>query len=112
MIKKRKIFFIFSGILLLISVASISIWGLNFGIEFTGGSLLEVKFSQERPAIGEIKEFLKGENLNSLVVQPSGEDSYILRFQETEETVHRQVVDKLYELDEDEIKIVNGFNKK
>ncbi len=99
MIKKRKIFFILSGTLLLISIASISIWGLNFGIEFTGGSLLEIKFSQERPAIGVIKEALKEENLNSLVVQPSGEDSYILRFQEIEETIHRQVVAKLYELD-------------
>jgi preprotein translocase subunit SecF len=100
MIKKRKTFFILSSILLLISVVSISIWGLNFGIEFTGGSLLEVKFSQERPTIDEIKESLKEENLNSLVVQPSGEDSYILRFQEIEETVHRQVVAKLYQLDE------------
>lgn len=99
MIKKRKIFFIFSGILLLISVVSLSFWGLNFGIDFTGGSLLEVKFSQERPAITKIKEALKEERLNSLIVQPSGEDSYILRFQEIEETVHNQVIAKLYTLD-------------
>jgi len=99
MIKKRKIFFIFSGILLLISVVSLSFWGLNFGIDFTGGSLLEVKFSQERPAITKIKEALKEEKLNSLIVQPSGEDSYILRFQEIEETVHNQVIAKLYTLD-------------
>ncbi|TRZ80231.1 protein translocase subunit SecF [bacterium] len=99
MIKKRKIFFIFSGILLLISVVSLSFWGLNFGIDFTGGSLLEIKFSQERPAITKIKEALKEERLNSLIVQPSGEDSYILRFQEIEETVHNQVIAKLYTLD-------------
>ncbi len=99
MIKKRKIFFIFSGTLLLISAISLSLWGLNFGIDFTGGSLLEVKFSQERPAITKIKEVLKEENLNSLIVQPSGEDSYILRFQEIEETLHSQVIAKLYTLD-------------
>ncbi len=99
MIKKRKIFFIFSGTLLLISVVSLSFWGLNFGIDFTGGSLLEIKFSQERPAITKIKEALKEERLNSLIVQPSGEDSYILRFQEIEETVHNQVIAKLYTLD-------------
>ncbi len=100
MIKKRKIFFIFSGTLLLVSAISLFLWGLNFGIDFTGGSLLEVEFSQERPAIAKIKEVLKEENLNSLIVQPSGEDSYILRFQEIEETVHSQIITKLHALDE------------
>jgi len=99
MIKKRKIFFIFSGTLLLISALSLSLWGLNFGIDFTGGSLLEIKFSQERPTITKIKEVLKEEKLNSLIVQPSREDSYILRFQEIEETVHSQVITKLHTLD-------------
>ncbi len=38
---------IFSIILLIASVATISIKGLNFGLDFTGGTLIEVRFEQD-----------------------------------------------------------------
>ena len=43
-IEYRKYFFIFSLFLALISVASLQFKGLNFGIDFKGGLLLETKF--------------------------------------------------------------------
>jgi preprotein translocase subunit SecF len=42
----RKIAMIFSAILMIISVASLSINKLNFGLDFTGGTLIEVGFEQ------------------------------------------------------------------
>ncbi len=41
-IKHRKIFFAIAGLLLVASIASISIFGLKFGIDFQGGSILEI----------------------------------------------------------------------
>jgi len=43
---KRKLAFIFSGLLLLISVVSFFVNGLSYGIDFTGGSVYEMHFPQ------------------------------------------------------------------
>ena len=43
-IKYRKIWLSLSGVLVVASILALFTWGLNFGIDFTGGSLLEVEF--------------------------------------------------------------------
>lgn len=45
-IGKRNYGFIFSAAIIIISVLFIVIQGLNFGIDFTGGTLLQIKFSE------------------------------------------------------------------
>ena len=39
-ISKRKIWFSFSGILIVLSIISIVTFGFNWGIDFTGGTIL------------------------------------------------------------------------
>lgn len=46
-IGKRNIFLIFSGTLIILGIAALSIWGLNFGIDFKGGTLLELQFNKK-----------------------------------------------------------------
>ena len=43
---KRKITMIFSVVLILISIGSLATRGLNFGLDFTGGTLIELGYSQ------------------------------------------------------------------
>ncbi len=45
-IAKRKYGFIFSAVVMIISFALIFVRGPNFGIDFTGGALLQIKFDQ------------------------------------------------------------------
>ncbi|MEK9209495.1 MAG: protein translocase subunit SecF, partial [Patescibacteria group bacterium] len=43
-IGKRKITYLISGSLVGLSVVGLLMWGLNLGIDFTGGSLLEISY--------------------------------------------------------------------
>lgn len=81
-VKNRKFFFIFSTILIIGSFVAIFIYGLNFGIDFKGGSLLEVSYTQSRPSMESIKEGLGTQNLGVYVLTPSGEKNYILKTRE------------------------------
>ncbi|MBD3248256.1 protein translocase subunit SecF [Candidatus Falkowbacteria bacterium] len=99
-IQKKKIWFIISGLLVASSIVFLSIWGLNFGIDFTGGSLLEVKFDENRPTVIETQDRLSSLNLDSLIVQPVGEKNMILRFQDTNEEKHQEVLVALGNVEE------------
>jgi preprotein translocase subunit SecF len=59
---KGKIFFIASFVLFFISIAIIAVKGFSFGIDFTGGTVVQVKYTQDAP-IGKIRESLKKSEL-------------------------------------------------
>jgi preprotein translocase subunit SecF len=66
-----------SGILLVVSVASLAVRGLNFGIDFTGGTLIEVGY--ERPAdIDAVRATLNGAGFPSAVAQHFGTSRDVL----------------------------------
>lgn len=97
-IPKRKIYFTISGILVL---ASILIWialGLNLGIDFTGGSLLEIEYTGERQSIEQVQEKLGVLELDGLQIQPTGDSGYILRFKQIQEQTHQNILNALNDL--------------
>jgi len=94
-INQRKIFLTVSGILILAAVLIWIAWGLRLGIDFTGGSLLEIEYLAERPSVVEVTELLAEFNLEGLNIQPTNDKGYILRFKEIDEQTHQQILDKL-----------------
>jgi preprotein translocase subunit SecF len=97
-IKHRKIFFLISGLLIIASVLVLVFWGLNFGIDFTGGSLMEVQFIQSRPSNQEIKEAVAELGLGEVNVQPTEEKNVILRMRDINEEEHQNVLNVLRDL--------------
>jgi len=92
--KYRKLYYIFSGVLILISVFVIFKFGLKFGIEFTGGTLLELGF--EKPVSNqEIKEKLAKFDLGEITIQPTEENTVILRFKQVSEETHQEILKEL-----------------
>lgn len=96
-LKYKKIYYVFSGILFLAAIASLLVFGLNFGIDFLGGTLLEVDFEQ-RPENSVILEKLKELNLGEIVIQPTGERGAIFRLKEVDEDTHQKILSKLEEI--------------
>ena len=78
-INHRKFFFVLSGLLVIGSVVAVLVFGLNFGIDFRGGSILEVSYVNTRPTLESIKTDLDTLDLGNYVLTPSGDLNYILK---------------------------------
>jgi preprotein translocase subunit SecF len=80
---KIKYAVIFSAILIIISIGSIIYHkGLNPGIDFAGGSIIQVKFSKDVKA-DQIREALKSTKLGNSTIQQFGEKEFLIRTSES-----------------------------
>lgn len=90
-IGKTKYSYTFSITLVVLSLVAIFSWGLKLGIDFTGGTLMEIKFAQGVPANQEIQENLKDLNLKSLTLQPTENNSLIIRYAAEDDKLNEEV---------------------
>jgi preprotein translocase subunit SecF len=91
-VKYKKIFIGISAILVVLSVISIFTFGLNVGIDFKGGALMEVVYTGERPVQEDLSQKLDGLNLGTILVQPTGEQGYIIKSRDLTEEEHQKVL--------------------
>ncbi|MBU3949660.1 MAG: protein translocase subunit SecF [Proteobacteria bacterium] len=107
-IGKRYIAFSLSGLLILISIISLIIHGgLNYGIDFLGGSIIQLKFNSP-VEISKIKSGLESADIHKATVQTFGEDKdneYLIRT-DTPVKANREFTDKL----EQALKSITGQN--
>ncbi|MFH2063266.1 MAG: protein translocase subunit SecF [bacterium] len=96
-IKYRKVWFIFSGLLVVASVAALVMFPLRLGIDFTGGALMELRFAAERPIVQEMNERLAESGYTDVSVQPLGEDKMLIRLPGMDEEPHQALVSGLQE---------------
>jgi len=95
LVQRRAIWYSFSGLLAVMSVVALVMWGLKFGLDFTGGSLLEVEFKGARPTVEVVNGSFSKLDLGTVNVQPIGESGVLLRFREVSEDVHQQILTAL-----------------
>jgi preprotein translocase subunit SecF len=74
---KRKYAMIFSAVLLVLSIASISFQGLKFGIDFTGGTLIELGY-EKTADLQDIRLKLSEGDFKGTNVQYFGSDTEVL----------------------------------
>jgi len=100
-INHKKIFFIFSGLLVASSIFIVVVFGLNFGIDFKGGSILEVAYlDNEHSSLEELKTNLQELNLGNFTVQETSfsdnqSEGIILRTRDLTEEERELVVAKI-----------------
>jgi preprotein translocase subunit SecF len=82
-IKNRKIFYIFSGVLIISSLISLFVWGLQLGIDFKGGSVIEVRYTETRPEVDIIRNNMatlaEKISLGNYVLQTVGDTDYSIK---------------------------------
>ena len=68
---RRKIMAIISAAVIVVSVGSIVVQGLNFGLDFTGGTLVELRY-QEQVNVDEVRTQLGAAGIDDATVQYFG----------------------------------------
>lgn len=98
LVNLRPVWYSMTGALIVISLLAIGAWGLKQGIEFTGGTLMAVRFEQ-RPSVVEASDTLAKAvaDLGSVVVQPAGDTDMQFRMKALTEEQHQAVLTGLRE---------------
>ena len=94
-IKYRKIFYILTTVFVVASLAGVGIFGLNFGIDFTGGTILEVSYQNERPSKTSLEPRLSSLPIGGFSLRETGEQGFILRTQTLSEETRQGVLQVL-----------------
>ncbi|WP_120511503.1 protein translocase subunit SecF [Photobacterium salinisoli] len=96
-----KLAFVFSAVMIIASIGIVVTKGMNWGLDFTGGTLIEVGF--EQPAdLGQIRDSLEAAGFGDAIVQNFGTARDVMvRLQPREgvagETLGNQILDALRE---------------
>ena len=96
-IKHRKIWYIISILVFLPGLVSLALQGLNLGIDFTGGNLVEIR-AEQGTDIQEVRGVVEGLGFGaSRNVQKSGDSDYLIRTRELSEDESATLISTLDE---------------
>ena len=113
-VKYRKIFFILTGVIIALSIFSTIFFGLNFGIDFTGGAIMEISYPStprlnsgnleaglvddtlnEFPSKESLEQRLQDMPIGSFSLRQIGDNGYILRTRDLTKEEHTAVLNAL-----------------
>lgn len=88
-----KIMFFVSVALTVLAIVLTAIFGLRFGIDFKGGSVIELAFEGQRPAAQELEQTIGAlADIKNISINLAGEKGAIIRLNDINEPTHQMVV--------------------
>lgn len=75
---KKKWYFAFSGLIVAIGAVALITWGLNLGIDFTGGTLIELSFN-EKIDKNKLESAVEKKDINVASIAPTNADTFLIR---------------------------------
>jgi len=94
-IQKRNWLFLFSGLILVPGIIGLIMYGLNLGLDFTGGTKLTGTFAADRPSGPAVAELLSPLELGQVTAQTAGETDMIVRLPTITNDQRQQVIDAI-----------------
>lgn len=91
----KNIFAFISLLFVALACISMLLFGLRFGIDFTGGTILEAEYKESRPPMEEISKSLQQAQITPFTVQPLGEKGIVVRLKEIPQETHNLILEKL-----------------
>ena len=83
--KYFKLFNIFSIILIILSIALLLFKGLNYGVDFKGGTLIELRATDKQITISQLRQSFLNMNLGDVSVKEFGKNNdFLIKFEKKE----------------------------
>ena len=106
-IGKRYLYFLISLIIIIPGVIALALWGLPLAIDFTGGSLAELRFeSGNTPALEDVRALYAEFGFEEAEPRSSGEDTLIVRTKHLDNATNNQIIDEMSQRFNSEITIL------
>ena len=88
-----KIMFFFSVGLTIVAVVLIAAFGLRFGADFKGGSVMELVFNDQRPSVDELGKIIGAvKGVSDVSVSPAGDKDALIRLNDVDEETHQNIL--------------------
>lgn len=85
--KYIKYLFIASGVITIVAVLALALFGLKLGIDFKGGTVTEIAFTESKDQ-NKVKEILSGKGIENVHIQPTSDNGLIIRTENLEKEKH------------------------
>lgn len=106
-VDKRYWFFLLSLVVIIPGMIGLAVWGLPLAIDFTGGSLLEVRFqSGKRPEPAEVVAVYDELGIGDALAQSAGDTDMTIRSKTIDETTQAQVMLRMEQAFESELTVL------
>jgi len=90
----RYVWFTISGIVMLVAIIALIVRGLNFGIDFTGGTELDVKV-KPGTSISVVRDATSSVGFSTAQIQVSGNNQFVIRVPKLDDAKKAQLTDAL-----------------
>lgn len=94
-VKNRKIFYIISATLVVASIVMFCVFGLKLGMDFVGGSSLELNTENVEITNDQISGLFKESGISEIIVSKVGDGGVLIRTKEITEEQHQELISKL-----------------
>lgn len=91
-INHRGLFFWITGLILAAAIGSILYFGLPLGMDFTGGSLIQLQYSGTRPAPSDVEKQIAMLPIGAASVRPVGENGISIRTRTLTPAEHESIL--------------------
>jgi len=91
-IGRTKVWFVLSGIVILISLAAVLIIGIKPGIDFKGGTLLDIEF-EKTTTVSDVRDVLREYDLADSVIQHSEGNEFLVRSKKIEQKTQDAILE-------------------
>lgn len=95
-IKNSKYWYIISGLLIVLSVVAIAVFGLRVGIDYTGGSIITYE-TVDKNAVSVIEDVLENNDISSYKIKESGISQLTVRLESLEVATHQKINTEIIE---------------
>jgi len=93
-LKYTKFWFAVSGIILLFGIISLSVYGLKLGIDFKGGTFVQLQFDQP-VSQDQVKSALDKEGIKNYQLQAAENNSLIIKTESLEKDQHDKMLEQI-----------------